>query len=145
MHGIHPRDVDWRLSQCLCTLCSSVRAALPRCGAEHRKKGVGAKACGGAARLAPSHLLLPSRGHARQCQLSASELLTAREQTLQENEKSFCLLGPGLCWFAVDAGDSVRNPELGNLAFTFCFRNNCVLQNVAGKAPSPTQALVTTR
>ena len=27
----------------------------------------------------------------RQCQLSASELLTAREQTLQENEKSFCL------------------------------------------------------
>ena len=79
----------------------------------------------------------------RQCQLSASELLTAREQTLQENEKSFFLLGPGLCWFAPWMPDSVRNPELGNLAFTFCFRITAYCKNVAGKAPSPTQALVT--
>ena len=42
----------------------------------------------------------------RQCQLSASELLTAREQTLQENEKSFCLLAARGCVLVcpVDAG-----------------------------------------
>jgi len=32
---------------------------------------------------------------------------------------------------------SVRNPELGNLAFTFCFHNNCVLQERSRESPQP--------
>ena len=80
----------------------------------------------------------------RQCQLSASELLTAREQTLQENEKSFCLLGPGLC-VGLPRGCRIacEIQSSATLHSRFVFTITAYCKNVAGKAPSPTQALVT--
>ena len=49
-------------------------------------------------------------------------------------------VGPGVvCWFAPWMPDSVRNPELGNLAFTFCFHN--MWGNLAGTAQRREQRL----
>ena len=75
----------------------------------------------------------------RQCQLSASELLTAREQTLQENEKSFWLLpvGPGVVLVCpVDAGKRAKS-RARQPCIHVLFSNNCVLQERSRESPHP--------